>query len=157
MKRLTIIIVLLVSRLPLLLAGTTTPAQQLLVTAKQQANLFHDQSSPLQLDVDFVSQINVPSQGHLTLKWQAKNQWWRRIAMDDFEQVDVRNGDRLYTSRNIGFTPVRIRELISLLQFAEGSEGLLAKKQKERIENGVQMICLRVEGESRGKAHDVFA
>lgn len=75
--------------------------------------------------------------------------------MGDYEQVDIRNGDRLYTSRNIGFTPVRIRELIGLLQFAESSEGLLAKKQKERVENGVQMICLRVEGESRGRAHDV--
>ena len=155
MKTIMAAIVLLVSTLPPLFAGTNPAAQQLLVTAKQQANLFHEQSGPLQLDVDFTTQINVPSQGHLTLKWQAKNQWWRKIAMGDFEQIDVRNGDRQYTSRNIGFTPARIRELINLLQFAEGSEGLLAKKQKERIENGVRMICLRVEGESRGNVHDI--
>lgn len=155
MKKLVVATVLLVKSLPLLLAGTNPGAQQLLVSAKQQANLFHDESSPFLLDVDFIAQINVPSHGHLTLKWQAKNQWWRRIVMGDFEQIDVRNGDRLYTSRNVGFTPVRITELISLLQFAGGVQGEVVKKEKERFENGVQMICMRVEGGSRGKVHDV--
>ena len=75
--------------------------------------------------------------------------------MGDFEQIEVRNGDRQYTSRNLNFTPVRIGELISLLQFAEGSEGLLAKKQKERVENGMEMVCMRVEGKGRGKTHEV--
>ena len=75
--------------------------------------------------------------------------------MGDFEQIEVRNGDRLYTSRNLSFTPVRIGELISLLQFAEGSEGLLASKQKKRVENGIEMVCIRVEGQGRGKTHEV--
>jgi TonB family protein len=75
--------------------------------------------------------------------------------MGDFEQIEVRNGDRQYNSRNLNFTPVRIGELISLLQFAEDSEGLLAKKQKERVENGIEMVCMRVEGKSRGKTHEV--
>jgi protein TonB len=76
--------------------------------------------------------------------------------MGDFEQIDIRNGDRHYTSRNIDFTPTRIRELISLLQFAEGSEGLIAKKQKKRVENGVEMSCLQVEGENTpSKLHEV--
>lgn len=76
--------------------------------------------------------------------------------MGDFEQIEIRNGDRQYTSRNLSFTPVRIGELISLLQFAEGSEGLQAKKQKERVENGIEMVCIRVEGEGRGKTHFDF-
>ena len=75
--------------------------------------------------------------------------------MGDFEQIEIRNGDRQYTSRNLSFTPVRIGELISLLQFAESSEGLLAKKQKERVENGIEMACIRVEREARGKTHEV--
>ena len=139
------------------LLGATDPgAQQLLVTAKQQASLFHDQASPFQIDVDFVAQINAPTQGHLTLKWEAKDRWWRKIVMDRFEQIEIRNGDRLYTSRNTPFTPVRIGELISLLQFAEGSAGLLVKKQKQRVEDGVEITCLQVERENvKAKPHEV--
>ena len=148
--------VLLVGHVPLLLASTDTAAQQSLVTAKQQASIFHDQAEPLQLDVDFLVEIIVPRQGHLTLKWEAKDRWWRRIVMGEFEQTDIRNGDRLYTSRNMSFTPVRTGELISLLDFAEGSEGLLAKKQRKRVENGVEMSCVQVEQKNvRGKAHEV--
>ena len=148
--------VLLVGHLPLLLASANAAEQQSLVTAKQQASIFHDQAKPLQLDVDFLVQIIVPRQGHLTLKWEAKDRWWRKVVMGEFEQTDIRNGDRLYTSRNMSFSPVRIGELISLLDFAEGSEGLLAKKQRKRVDNGVEMSCLQVEHENvRGKAHQV--
>jgi TonB family protein len=156
MKKLILTIGLLVGNLPPLLGSADPAAQQLLVTAKQQASLFHDHASPLQLDVDFFAQMNVPASGHLTEKWEAKDRWWRRIVMGDFEQNDIRNGDKLYTSRNAPFTPVRIKELISLLQFAEESEGLLAKKQRNRAENGVEMTCLQVEGENaRGKSRQV--
>jgi TonB family protein len=136
----------------LLFGSTNSAAQQLLITAKQQASLFQNDERPLQLDVDFVAQMNTPAQGHLTLKWGAKDRWWRKIVMGNFEQIEIRNGDRLYTSRNISFKPVRIGELVSLLQFAEGSEGLLVKKEKQRVENGVELTCLQFEQEKdRGK------
>ncbi len=155
MKKVMLAAVLLVGNLPPLTGSTDPAAQQFFVTAKQQASLFHDQTGPIQLDVDFFAQMNVPAKGHLTLKWQAKDHWWRRIVMGSFEQIEIRNGDRLYTSRNLSFTPVRIGELISLLEFAEGSEGLQAKKQKHRVKKGIATVCIRVEGESRGKTHDV--
>jgi TonB family protein len=138
--------------------GATDPAaQELLVTAKQQASLFHNQDSPFQLDVDFVLQRNVPTQGHLTLKWAAKDRWWRRVNMQGFEQIEIRNGDRLYTTRNIDFTPIRIRELVSLLQFAEGSESLVLKKQKQRREDGgIEITCLQIGQENvKTKPHEV--
>src|ERR1035441_10603512 len=156
MKKLILTVALLGDRLPLLLGSTNPAAQQLLVAAKQQSTLFHEQASPLQLDVDFVAQMNVPAQGHLTLKWEAKGHWWRRIVMGNFEQIDIRNGDSLYTSRNIGFTPVRIRELISLLLFAEDSDGMLVEKQRQSVDNGIEMACLQVEQVNvRGKPHEV--
>ncbi len=156
MTKVMLATVVLFGSLPLLLgSGTDAATQQLLVTAKQQASLFHDQTSPIQLDVDFLAQMNVPTQGHLTLKWQANDRWWRRVVMGDFEQIEIRNGDRQYTSRNLSFTPPRIGELIRLLQFAEGSEKLLAKKRKERTSNGIEMVCIRVEGPIKGSAHDV--
>src|SRR6266566_3381939 len=101
MKKAMLVTVLLVGSLPLLTGSTNPAAQQLLVTAKQQASLLHDQTSPIQLDVDFLAQMNVPTKGHLTLKWQGKDLWWRRIVMGDFEQIEIRIGDRLYTSRNL--------------------------------------------------------
>ena len=122
MKKLVLTTALLLCTFSPLLGATDPVAQQSLSTTMQQTSLFHNQTSPFQMDVDFVAQTNVPTQGHLTLKWEAEDRWWRKIAMDRFEQIDIRNGDKLYTSRNMPFTPVRVRELISLLRFAEGSE-----------------------------------
>src|SRR5262249_4156797 len=107
-------------------SGASDPAgQELLVTVMQQASLFHNQGSPFQLDVDFILQVSVPTHGHLTLKWAATDRWWRRIDMQGFEQIEIRNGDMLYTTRNAEFTPIRVRELVGLLQFAEDSESLV--------------------------------
>jgi TonB family protein len=155
MKKLTLTVALLFCGLPALLSASDPTAQQALITAKQQASLFQDQGSPFQLDVDFVVQIRAPTQGHLTLKWEATDHWWRKVAMGDFEQIEIRNGERLYTKRNTEFTPVRIGELIGLLLFAEDSEKLVVKKRKEQSENGIELLCLRVEGEARGKNHQV--
>lgn len=148
-------LMLLCSCFPLL-SATDPAAQQLLIAAKQQASLLHNQASPFQLDVDFVMQINVPTPGRLTLKWKAKDQWWRKIALQGFEEIEIRNGDRLYTSRNMDFTPIRVRELVSLLQFAESSESLLVRKQKQSPENGIQVTCLQVAQESvKAKPHEL--
>jgi TonB family protein len=155
MKALILASALLVTSIPAL-AGNNPAAQQVLTTSKQQASLFRDQVSPFQLEVDFRAQINVPAQGHLTLKWQAKDRWWRRIVMGDFEQIEIRNGDTLYTKRNFNFTPLRVRELINLIYFAEGSEGLIAKKQRQRIANGTALTCLQVEQENvKSAQHEV--
>lgn len=136
--------------------GSADPsAQQLLIMAKQQASLGRDQTSPFEVDVTFTAQINVPVQGHLTLKWEAKDRWWRKVVMGDFEQIEIRNGEKFYTSRNVEFTPVRVGELVKLLEFAEGSEDLIVKKQKQRIESGIEISCLRVEQENVKWPHEI--
>jgi hypothetical protein len=148
MKKPILTIALLFASVPLLLGSTDPAAQSLLATAKQQASLFHDQAEPLQLDVDFIAQNNIPVRGHMVLKWETKGRWWRKISLADFEQIEVKNGDRLYTTRNMSFTPVRVNEVVSLLQFAEGSQGLTVKKEKKHLENGFEVICLKVEQEN---------
>jgi TonB family protein len=138
------------------LASTNPAAQQLLINAEQQASLQHPPDGPLQLDLDFIAEIRVPTKGRLTLKWADDEHWWRRIVMGDFEQTDVRAGDKLYTSRNAPFTPVRVGELLSLFQFAEHTQGLQVKKEKQRLEGGVEMTCLDVEGwVARGKRREL--
>jgi TonB family protein len=137
-------------------AGTDVVGQQLLATAEQQANLFHDSSSPIRLDVSFVAQQLVPVQGHLTFIWAAHDRWRREVQLGDFQQVEIRNGDRLYTSRNLPFTPFRVNELISLLQFAGSPDSLLVKKQKQRSDNGAEMVCLEVKSENgKGRPHEI--
>ncbi|HEX4749580.1 MAG TPA: energy transducer TonB [Bryobacteraceae bacterium] len=141
---------------PTMLASTNPAAQQALTTAAQQANFFRDQASSLQLDVDFVAQIKIPVRGHLTLKREASDRWWRKIVLGQFEQTEVRNRDTLYIQRNTPFTPARVKELVSLLGFAEDSEGLHAKKLKQQVENGIETTCLQVERENvRGKSHEL--
>jgi len=97
----------------------------------------------------------VPSPGHLTIKWKGKDRWWRKIVMGDFVETEVRNGERQYTSRNAGFTPIRITELLGVIQFSDRSVGMLAKKQKQRVENGAAITCLEVEHGFRFKAHEI--
>jgi len=156
MNKLVLATALFLSSVSPLIGATDPAAQQLLISAKQQASLFHDQASPFQIDVDFVVQMKVSTQGHLTLKWQGKDRWWRKIVIDRFEQIDIRSDDRLYTSRNIAFTPIRIIELVSLLQFTENSAGFQVRKQKQRVENGIQISCLKVEQENvKAKPHEV--
>ena len=150
------LVLLLIPIAPAYAAGADTPAQQLLNAAELQASLFHGQANPFDLDVDFTAQLNVPTHGHLKLKWAAADRWWRKIELGTFEQIDIRNGDKLHTTRNISFTPIPVRELIDLVEFAENPGQLVAKKAKQRAENGIRMTCLQVEQkDSKGKLHEV--
>jgi TonB family protein len=72
--------------------------------------------------------------------------------MGDFQQVEIRKGDVLYTSRNATFTPARIRELTSLLHVADYSGGLQVRKQKQRVNAGIEMNCLQMGGKA---SHEV--
>jgi TonB family protein len=131
---------------PALAAGDGDPAlQQLLISASQRAQLAHDPSGPYELDVDFDAQELVPVHGHLTLRWEANDRWWRRIDLGDFHQIEVKSGEWHYTSRNSSFTPLRVTNLIVLLHFAYETGSLTAKKERHRTENGVQMNCIQAD------------
>jgi len=150
------LIILLIPPVSAWAANTDSSAQQLLVAAESQSSLFRGQVSPFELDVDFVAQVNVPTHGQMTLKWAAADRWWRKIVLGTFEQIDVRNGEKLHITRNIAFTPIPVQELIDLVEFAEGPQQLVVKKPKQRAENGVQLVCLLVEQKSlKGKSHEV--
>lgn len=127
-------------------AGSDDPAlQQLLTSAEQRANLYYNQSTPLQLDVDFVVHLKVPIHGYLTLKWEAKDRWWRKMVVGDFQQIEVRNGDWHYTARNAEITPLVLLDLFRLVGFDIDSDDVTAKKERRRAENGVDMSCIQVE------------
>lgn len=116
----------------------------MLADARRQTNIFHKDAEPFQLEADFVAQIQTPLQGHITIKWESNDHWWNKITLVDFVEINVRNGEKEYTSRNGSFTPERVAELIHLLYFANRSAGAV-KKQKQQVENGVQLTCMHVD------------
>lgn len=144
MKKLILGTLSLLFACQLLAIDTDKAAQELLDAAKLQSNLFHKDAQPFQLDVDFVAQIQTPLQGHLTLKWESKDHWWRKIVMGEFVQVDVRNSEKQYITRNASFTPEKIDELIHLLEFAERADGVI-KKTRNKTENGTEMACFNTD------------
>ncbi len=144
MNRLAIVIFLgAISALPVY-GIAEDPEQQLLINAKQRADLSLNEQEPFELVVDFTAQQKLPTQGHFSLKWKSKEQWWRLIELGDFKQIDIRNGGWLYTSRNNSSTPVRVRQLIQLLQFAEDAKDLVTDKPQPMMEYGFPVNCVRV-------------
>lgn len=124
--------------------------QQLLMSAKHLADLTLDEPEPFELDVDFTAQQNLPLQGHLTLKWKSKEAWWRYIQFGGYKQIDIRNNGWLYTTRSDSSTPIRVRQLISLLEFGQDAKDLVADRSQPIMEYGVQVQCVRVKNK-RGK------
>lgn len=120
------------------------PVQQLLMNAKQESDLTLHETAPYQLEVDFTAQQKVPTQGHLSLKWKSRDRWWRYVELGDFKQTEIRNGGWLYTTRSSNSTPVRVRQLIQLIAFAQDAKDLLADKPHPMAEYGFPVTCMRV-------------
>src|SRR5882724_3117478 len=100
----TCLTVCLLAVVPLCSAGVDSSAQQLLTAAARQVNIFTADAAPFQLDADFIAQIQVPTEGHLILRWDSKDRSWRRIINGDFEQIDIKKGEVVYLKRNAPFT-----------------------------------------------------
>ncbi len=109
----------------------------------QQSDLTHNQSTSFQLEVDFAAQFVSLAHGHLTLKWASKDRWRREITVGSFRQVEIRNGEWQYTTRNADFTPSRISELLYLL--APYDQTWQATKEKRRSVKGINENCIRAE------------
>lgn len=144
MKRLAIVVMAGVAMLAPSQCLADDSYLQMLLRAKQQSDLTLNEPAPFQLEVDFTAQQKLPTQGHLSLKWKSKEQWWRQIQLGEFKQIDVRNGGWLYTTRNSSSTPVRVRQLIQLLAYAEDAKDLDVDREQQITEYGFPVDCLRV-------------
>jgi TonB family protein len=56
----------------------------------------------------------------------------------------VHDGQTVYTLRNVAFTPLRVRELQTLLRFAKDPSQLTAEGMKERHGRDGDQVCIRV-------------
>ncbi|MGB7546249.1 MAG: energy transducer TonB [Terracidiphilus sp.] len=119
--------------------------QQLLDSAHQPADLFHNSREPFLLEIDFTAQLTHPVEGRFLLKWKAKDQWWSKVVFGGYQQITMQNGEMLYTARNLDFTPLAIENLFKLIHFTDDSVALTAKKEKDRVEAGVSLACINAE------------
>ena len=151
MKRYVLTAVLFAAGNQISPAAPQPPVQQLLAAAQKQADLFGGSGEPFQLGMDFVADSQTgagPSKGHFELKWETKDRWWRQINLGGFRMTEVRVGNKLYTSRNAGFTPLAVREFLSLLEFAQVDQNrdqLVVKEQKKCKKDGVKAFCIKSE------------
>jgi len=121
--------------------------QESLTLARQQADIFDQSSSPFQLEVQFVAQLNVPTPGRLKLRWKNREQWRVDVFAGGFEQVVIRDGEAIYNNRNLESTPLRLQQLTELLHFPERLSELKAKKPKPPGEESVEATCLEAASE----------
>ena len=126
--------------------STTPTPEEIVAAAEKQADLLGGQPGAFELDVNCSVNMNRAMVGHMELRWESKDHWWRHIEMDNFTQTMMRSGGKIYTSSNIHYMPSEVTELINLLGFAEdeASRGHIAVSvQNDRRENGVKAQCMQ--------------
>src|SRR5258708_40013850 len=128
-----------------LLASDKSAAQDLLDAATGQASLLESSPRPFEMNVDFTAQFDTPIQGHLRLKWEAKDRWWSKVTVGPFEQVKFQDGEKTYTMRNTDFTPTPVRDLMELLHVAKNFDKLVVRKDKQYVDQGVTLDCMQTE------------
>jgi hypothetical protein len=141
MKTQRIVAFWLVSGLSLY-AGSNPGAERLLLAANQQRNIFHGQGSSFQLEIDFTAQLNVPTNGHLNLQWKDEDHWRIAVSIAGFEEVEVQNGEWTHTARNLGFTPIRVQELMGLIHLTDRAL-YIGRKWKARVDDGISLHCVQ--------------
>ena len=127
------------------MAEVNSADQQRLTEASDRVDIRSQGAKPFQLDADFTAQTNVPQDGHFTLKWVNKNLWSQEITIGGYRQLNIRKGDILYISRNGRFTPLRVKELLDLLDvFSAESDSWQIKKIKQQARDGVEAECMEI-------------
>ena len=137
----------------LALAGATPDAEQILSDAARGTNVFVADTAPFLLESSFSMQVQVPTDGHLTIRWASNNRFVRHVDSGGFQQTEIRKGESLFTSRNLPFTPQRVTELISLLSGVDDLAGMKIKKERKRQEQGVDVTCFDVQ--SGRRSHEI--
>ncbi len=103
-------------------ANVDESQQQLFKSAIRQADILNADSAPFRMEVEFRAQFQTLKQGRLTLHWASKTRLQKEISSGDYKEVDIRNGEDSFMSRNSPFTPVAA----SKQNRASGLEALLA-------------------------------
>lgn len=152
MKSRLIIALLITASTPIAFgASDRSSADKVFTIAQQPSDLLGSQGEPFQLGMDFTADTKTgtgPANGHFEMKWGAKDRWWRQIDLGGFRLTEIRVGNKLYTQRNAGFTPIAVREFLSLLELTELDQHrrqISIKEQRRCKKDGVKAYCIKGE------------
>ncbi len=163
MKNLVVTLLLLIAFGSLAFAAKDPPAKQVITTAQKEADLLGERGDPFRLNVNFVADAQTgtgPVDGYFQLKWGDKDHWWRQIDLGGYRQTDIRVGKKLYTSRNAGYTPIAVREFLSLMNFARVDQKgakLVVTDTKRCKKNGVDAVCVKGDAVNNENEHHEVA
>ncbi len=89
--------------------------------------------------------------------WLSPDKWREEVAIAGFQQTVVRNGDKQWASRNTGYPPLRVLQLLQLV--VPRKTGVIPPYETARLDHvseknnkGVKLECLRLS--IRGPASD---
>jgi len=140
----------LLSLLGVCFAGTNSSVEDELYSASALSDIRADDAKPFQLEIDFRLQLNTSTDGHFTLKWVAKDRWSQLVTFADFRQLEVRKGENLYIVRNAPLTPLRVTELVGLLNVFPAKSGQWQIKNTHRqMLDSIAADCLKIKSRTR--------
>lgn len=129
-------------------------ASGLMQSAIENVDLRGADAKSFQLEVDFRAQLDVPMEGHLSLKWAGRDRWYELVRMSKFQEIRVRNDEGLWITRNLHFTPLRVSEVEDLLRVLTFNSYDGAKALKREQRDGVSSNCVEVRSASRFEKAD---
>lgn len=130
--------------------------QGTLESAAKLSDITKGDHGPFEMEGDFTAQVNTSLTGHFVYRWKAKNEWWRKITMGGFEQIEVFKGDTRSIVRNMNFEPERVTELKDLLWNRQSYDDFYIRKQKNRKVHGVAVSCAQLEDrQGKGEVQEV--
>ena len=135
-------ILLFASLLQVVCVAQVASDAQLLGAAASQAQLWTP-GKPYRLEADFVTQLQKPETGHVTLIWSAKDLWKEQISLAEYQEITVRNGEETSTARNLNFTPLSVREIQQLLASRAIASDQWSLKKVKRADKGTT-VCLEL-------------
>lgn len=88
------------------------------------------------------------SDGFLVLTWLSRLQWQEEISFPGFKEVRVASQGKLWTVRSVGFEPVRIGELVELIDprskwTLNSDESIVAAKLSARRGNSMECVSVK--------------
>lgn len=90
---------------------------------------------------------NAAANGTYTLDWAAPGRWREEFSFPGFTETSVAAGDKLWRSRNIPYRPLRVWQLIWLMDVRAhvvvGPYKESALQMSDELENGVKLTCIK--------------
>jgi hypothetical protein len=143
---------LLICMTPSMYAGDQSSGLDLLQQAERLADIRAEGSPPFHMRavVQF-SNTGVPViKGDYDLKWRSRSSWREEIHLDNFWQVRIAEGEKLWEVRNIPYFTPSVQQLQKITDFPQRTQLFGAEHTGKIVSkelNGVALRCVEVKAQ----------